>query len=67
MTAEEIAHCDAIIIAADREVEMPRFDGKPVLRTRVSDGINKPGELIEAALSGKAPLYHASIKGKRDV
>ena len=64
LTAEEIAHCDAIIIAADREVEMTRFDGKPVLRTRVSDGINKPGELIEAALDGRPPLYHASIKSK---
>lgn len=59
LTAQEIAACDAIIVAADREVEMARFDGKPVLRAKVSAGINKPGELIEAALSGKAPVYHA--------
>lgn len=62
LTAQEIAQCDAVIVAADREVEMSRFDGKPVLRTKVSDGINKPGELIEAALNGKAPIYHAEAR-----
>lgn len=62
LTAQEIAQCDAVIVAADREVEMSRFDGKPVLRTKVSDGINRPGELIEAALNGKAPIYHAEAR-----
>ena len=47
LTAEEIASCDGIIVAADKSVEMSRFDGKPVLSVSVSDGINKPKELIE--------------------
>ncbi|HBI64331.1 MAG TPA: PTS fructose transporter subunit IIC, partial [Clostridiales bacterium] len=46
LTAEEIAKCDGIVIAADKNVEMARFDGKPVVITRVADGIHKPEELI---------------------
>ena len=60
LTPEEIAACEAVIVAADREVEMARFDGKPLVQTQVSDGINKPQELIERALSGDAPIYHAA-------
>ncbi|GAA6491703.1 PTS fructose transporter subunit IIABC [Candidatus Bariatricus faecipullorum] len=59
LTAEEIAACDCIIIAADKEVAMARFDGKPLISTKVSDGISKPGELIEKALSGTVPVYHS--------
>ncbi len=59
LTPEEIAACEGIIVAADKNVEMARFDGKPVLRVPVSDGINKPRELIEKILDGKAPVYHA--------
>ncbi len=58
LTRAEIAAADGIIIAADRDVEMARFDGKPVLKTKVSDGISKPKELIEKVISGKAPIYH---------
>ena len=47
LTAEEIAACDGIIVAADKEVRMARFDGKPVIVTKVADGIHKPQELIE--------------------
>lgn len=59
LTPEEIANCEGIIVAADREVEMARFDGKPVLKTKVADGIHKPQQLIEAVLDGRAPIYHA--------
>ncbi|MBR1845921.1 MAG: PTS sugar transporter subunit IIA [Oscillospiraceae bacterium] len=59
LTAEEIAACDGIVIAADKNVEMARFDGKPVVITRVADGIHKPEELINKVLSGEAPIYHA--------
>ena len=38
---------------------MARFDGKPLISTKVSDGINKAQELIERALSGNAPVYHS--------
>lgn len=55
---EEIDAADGIIIAADKNVEMVRFDGKPVYKTSVSAGINKPEELIEAVISGNAPIFH---------
>lgn len=60
LTAEEIAKCDGIIIAADKNVEMARFDGKPVVITRVADGIHKPEELINKIVNGEAPIYHAA-------
>lgn len=58
LTAAEIAACDGIIIAADKNVDLARFDGKPLLRVPVSDGINKPEELIEKIVNGQAPVYH---------
>ena len=59
LTAEEIASADGIIVAADTKVPMDRFAGKRVVITKVANGINKPGELIEEALSGRAPVYEA--------
>ncbi len=59
LTKKEIAECDAIICAVDRNVEMARFDGKPVLKTSVSSGIHKAEELINKVLAGEAPVYHA--------
>lgn len=67
LAAEEIANCDGIIIAADKSVEMTRFDGKPVYSTKVSDGINKPEELIKKIIDGQAPVYHADHKAKAEV
>lgn len=58
LTDEEIANCDGIIVAADKTVEMARFDGKKVIRTKVSDGIKIPDELINRIESGDAPVYH---------
>lgn len=58
LTAEEIKNADGIIIAADRNVEMTRFDGKKVWKTQVSDGIHKPGELIDKIVNDEAPVYH---------
>ena len=58
LTKAEIANCDGVIIAADKNVEMARFDGKPVVKTSVSNGINKPEELIQRIVDGKAPVYH---------
>lgn len=59
LTKKEIEECDGIIIAADKNVEMARFDGKPVIKTSVSTGINKPEELIKKIVDGKASIYHA--------
>ena len=56
LTREEIAACNGIIIAADKEVDLARFDGKPVLRVPVADGIHKAEELIRKA--PQAPVYH---------
>lgn len=58
LTKKEIEECDGIIVAADKNVKMARFDGKPVLKTSVSSGINKPEELIQKIIDGKAPVYH---------
>ena len=60
LTKEEIAAADGIIVAADKNVEMARFEGKRAVITKVADGINKPEELINRALSGTAPVYHHS-------
>lgn len=67
LTAEEISNCDGIIIAADKSVEMARFDGKQLYSTKVSDGINKPEELIKKIIDGQAPVYHADHKAKAEV
>lgn len=58
LTKEEIAACDGIIVAADKTIEMARFDGKKVIRTKVSDGIKIPEELINRIEAGDAPVYH---------
>jgi PTS system fructose-specific IIC component len=58
LTAEEIARADGVIVAADKKVEMNRFDGKNLVNRPVSDGIRKSEELITHALSGEAPVYH---------
>jgi PTS system fructose-specific IIC component len=63
LTAKEIAECDGIVIVADKNVEMDRFDGKPVIITRVADGIHKPEELIKDVTEGKAPIFHGSGEG----
>lgn len=59
LTADEIAACDCIIIAADKDVKMARFDGKPVLMTKVANGISKAEQLITEAVGGKVPVYHS--------
>ena len=60
LTAEEIAGADCIIVAADAQVPMDRFDGKKLIERQVSDGINKADELIDLAMSGNAPVYHSA-------
>ena len=62
LTPEEIEQCECIIIAADKEVDMPRFDGKPVITTKVANGIHKAEELLTEATSGKVAVYHNASK-----
>lgn len=59
LTKKEIEECDGIIIAADKNVEMARFNGKPVLKTSVSNGIGKAEELVQKIIDGRVPVYHA--------
>lgn len=60
LTADEISDCDGIIIAADKNVETARFNGKPVYSTKVADGIHKPEELINKIVNGEAQIFHSS-------
>lgn len=57
LTADEIERADGIIVAADTQVPMDRFQGKPTVVTKVADGINKPEEVLREIVDGKAPLY----------
>ena len=59
LTKEEIEHAKCIIVAADKKVQMNRFDGKKVIITKVADGIHKADELLDRAIKGDAPVYHA--------
>ena len=60
LTKEEIENAKAIIVAADTNVDLSRFNGKKLIKTRVADGIHKPKELIEKALLKDAPIYYSS-------
>ena len=62
LSDEDIARADGVIIAADKKVEMNRFNGKELVNRPVSDGIRKPEELINLALSGSAPVYHGNAE-----
>ena len=65
LTEEEIEAADCILVAADTEVPMERFEGKPVIRCRVSDGISQADLLIARALSGTVPVWQLDREGKR--
>lgn len=56
-TKEEIENAEAVIVASDRNLDLSRFDGKKMIKTKVADGIHKPEELINRALSDDAPIY----------
>ncbi|MCD2255242.1 PTS sugar transporter subunit IIA [Lactobacillus sp. CC-MHH1034] len=60
LTADDIARATGVIVAADKKVEMDRFDGKRLLNRPVTEGINKPEELIQETLDQKAPVFHGN-------
>ncbi|MFD1775797.1 PTS fructose transporter subunit IIABC [Paenibacillus rhizophilus] len=66
LTPDEIRRASGVIVAADKQVEMARFDGKPLLQRPVSDGIRKPEELIRKAAAGDAPIYRNEGKAASD-
>ena len=67
LTQEDIKRATAIIVAADKKVELSRFDGKPTIITRVADGINKADELVARAIKADAPIYRASTSTQTQV
>lgn len=60
LTPQDIQEAHCIIVAADAQVPMDRFDGKKVIECQVSDGISKAGELLDRAIAGDVPVYHGS-------
>ena len=65
LTQEDIEHCKAIIVAADKKVEMARFEGKKVIQVPVRDGISKAQELVEKANNGDGEIYHHEEKKEK--
>ena len=65
LTEEEIEAADGIIVAADTNVPMDRFDGKALIECQVSHGINKADELIDTIVSGQAEIYKAAAPAKK--
>lgn len=59
LTAQEIADTDGIIVAADTQVPMDRFNGRKVIVCQVSDGISKADELVDRVIRGDVPVYHS--------
>lgn len=59
LSEAEIAAADCVIVAADAQVPMERFDGKKLIQCQVSDGISKAEQLVERALGGDVPVYRA--------
>ena len=66
LTADEISRAQGVVIASDKKVDMPRFDGKPLISRPVVDGINKPDELIDNILESKASVYHSNGEKSSD-
>ena len=66
LTADEISRAQGVVIASDKKVDMPRFDGKPLISRPVVDGINKPDELIDNILNSKASVYHSNGEKSSD-
>jgi fructose PTS system EIIBC or EIIC component len=62
LTQQDIEEAVAIIVAADKQVEMDRFAGKHVIEVPVAQAIRKPEELIERALKQDAPIYQSTGK-----
>lgn len=66
LTDTDIAEADAIIIAADTKVEMARFNGKPVIQTKVGKAIHETDNLLNRAISDDAPIYHHESSREED-
>lgn len=65
LSKDEIERAIGVIVAADKNIEMARFDGKPLLKRSVKDGVHSAQKLIEAVINNEAPIYHADQKEKQ--
>lgn len=63
LTSEEIKEADCVIIAADKNVEMARFNNKRLIKAKVADGIHHPERLIQDGMNGSGKIYHHDGKG----
>ncbi|ARC32089.1 MULTISPECIES: PTS fructose transporter subunit IIABC [Bacillus] len=57
LTKEDIERATAIIVAADKQVEVNRFAGKHVIQVPVADGIRKTEKLLNRAVKQDAPIF----------
>ncbi len=60
LTSEDIQKATGVILAINRNIEVDRFDGKPLIQVEAKEGINNAKALIQQVLDGKAPIFHAS-------
>ena len=67
LTAEDIERAVGVIVACDKDVPTQRFAGKPVVFTKVANGIKIPEELIQTVLDGKAPIFHGESSSSEAV
>lgn len=65
LTQDDIDHCTCIIVAADKKVEMQRFEAKKVIQVPVRDGISKAEELVQKANNGDGEIYHHDTKKEK--
>lgn len=66
LTKEEIEHAEGIVVAADVNVEMARFNGKRVVQAKVAKGIHEPEKLINKALDPNTPTYKSSGEASKE-
>ncbi|MCH4166410.1 MAG: fructose-specific PTS transporter subunit EIIC [Megasphaera sp.] len=67
LTAEDITRAVGVIVACDKNVPTERFSGKPVVFTKVADGIKEPEKLIQEVLNGSVPVFHGTGSSSEDV
>lgn len=67
LTREEIDEAECIIVAADTQVPLERFNGKKVIFCKVSDGISKADELVKRGATGQVPIYKSASGDKGEV
>ncbi|HAS6232056.1 TPA: PTS fructose transporter subunit IIBC [Vibrio vulnificus] len=63
LTEQEIADADLVIIAADIEVPLDRFNGKLMYRTKTGPALKKTGEEMDKAFAQATVYQHTASAG----